>query len=84
MSIEHELQDHAFELLNQSLKDQLALAEKASTEADAADEHEEQYHQMYTYTLLQKIRVALMDERIKVCKERLAELNEPEQIAIAS
>lgn len=84
MSIEHELQDNAFELLNEVLEDLLALADNARIEAIAAGEHKEQYQQMYTYTLLQKIQIALIDERIEVCKERLAELNRPEQIAIAS
>jgi hypothetical protein len=84
MSIEHELQDNAFEFLNEVLEDLLTLAESAGTEADAAGEHKEQYQQMYTYTLLQKIQIALIDERIEVCKERLDELNRPEQIAIAS
>ena len=83
MSIEHELQDHAFDLLFKNLEDQMALADEASVEAKATNEHIESYHNIYTYSLLQQMQISLMDHRIKVVKERLAELDNPEQLAAA-
>ena len=83
MTIEHELQDHAYELLLKSVEDQMASAKEASAEAKAIDDHLEKYHNTYTYTLLQQMQIALINQRLVVVKERLAELDKPKQLAAA-